>query len=68
MNCSEARSLVHAHLDGELDLVRQMEIDDHVRQCEACQAIYESQRALSSALKTDDLYFTAPASLQPRVT
>jgi len=67
MNCSEVRSLVHAHLDGELDLVRQVEIDDHVRQCEACQAIYESQRALSSALKTDGLYFTAPASLQRKV-
>jgi anti-sigma factor RsiW len=67
MNCSEVRSLLHAHLDGELDLMRQVEIDDHLRQCEACQAIYESQRAISSALKTDGLYFTAPVSLQRKV-
>jgi anti-sigma factor RsiW len=67
MNCSEVRSLVHAHLDGELDLVRQVEIDDHLRQCEACQAIYESQRAIRSALRTDGLYFTAPVSLQRKV-
>jgi anti-sigma factor RsiW len=67
MNCSDVRSLVHAHLDGELDLVRQLEIDDHLRQCEACQAIYESQRAIRSALRTDGLYFTAPVSLQRKV-
>jgi anti-sigma factor RsiW len=67
MNCSEVRSLVHAHLDGELDLMRQMEVDDHLRQCEACEAIHASQRAIRSALTADDLYFTAPISLQRKV-
>src|SRR5580765_3394401 len=67
MNCREVRDLVHASLDGELDLVRQIEIDDHLRQCQACQAIYESQRALQSALKADGLYFTAPARLERQV-
>ena len=67
MNCSEVQRLVHAHLDSELDLMRQVEIDDHLRQCQACQAIYESQRVLSSALKTDGLYFIAPATLQRKV-
>ena len=67
MNCREVRDLVHASLDGELDLVRQIEIDEHSRQCQACQAIYESQRALQSALKADGLYFTAPARLERQV-
>jgi anti-sigma factor RsiW len=67
MNCSDVRSLVHASLDGELDVIRQVEIDDHVRQCQACQAIYDSQRALQSALKADGVYFNAPAGLQRQV-
>ena len=67
MNCTDARNLVHAYLDGELDLMRQMEIDDHLRQCQACPPIYDSQRALQSALKEDGLYFTAPPRLQRQV-
>src|SRR5215831_5067806 len=67
MNCPDVRNLVHASLDGELDLVRQMEIDDHLRQCDACQTIYESQRALRSTLKADGLYFAAPADLERRI-
>jgi len=67
MNCPEVRNLVHASLDGELDLMRQMEIDDHLRQCDACQTIYESHVALRSALKADGVYFTAPADLERRI-
>jgi anti-sigma factor RsiW len=44
-----------------------MEIDDHLRQCDACQAIYESQGALRSALKADGVYFAAPAGLERRI-
>lgn len=67
MNCRDVRNLAHASLDGELDLVRQMEIDDHLRECDACQAIYESQRALRLTLKVDGLYYTAPAALERRI-
>jgi anti-sigma factor RsiW len=67
MNCREVRNLAHASLDGELDLVRQMAIDDHVRQCGACQTIYDSQRALRAALKADGVYFNAPADLERRI-
>ena len=67
MNCREVRNLAHASLDGELDLVRQVAIDDHVRQCGACQTIYDSQRALRAALKADGVYFNAPADLERRI-
>ena len=67
MNCSDVRNLVHASLDGELDLVRQMDIDDHLRQCTACQAIYESHAALRSALRADGVYFAAPPGLERRI-
>jgi len=67
MNCDDVRRLADAHHDGELDLMRQMDIDEHVGQCQACAAVYESHRALSSALAADPLYLTAPPSLRRRV-
>jgi anti-sigma factor RsiW len=67
VTCSDFRTFLHAHLDGELDLVRQVEIEDHLRTCDACSRIHQAQLALRSALKSDDLYFRAPAYLERKV-
>ncbi|MFY9552614.1 MAG: anti-sigma factor [Thermoanaerobaculia bacterium] len=67
MSCSESRTFLHAYLDGELDLVRQVEIEDHLRTCGACSRIHQAQLALRSALKSDELYFRAPAHLEQKV-
>jgi anti-sigma factor RsiW len=67
MTCNDVRNLVHAFLDGELDLVRQLEIEDHLGVCPACQTVYESQRAMGAALKADGVCFAAPAHLHRRV-
>jgi predicted anti-sigma-YlaC factor YlaD len=64
VTCSEFRTFLHAYLDGELDLVRQVEIEDHLRTCGACSRIHQAQLALRSALKSDELYFRAPAHLE----
>lgn len=67
MNCDDARALVDACVDGELDLVRQMEIDAHVEGCPSCGRIYGARRAMQSALRTSQLYFHAPAHLDRRI-
>jgi anti-sigma factor RsiW len=67
VSCSEFRTFLHAYLDSELDLVRQVEIEDHLRTCGACSRTYEAQLALRSALKSDDLYFRAPEHLERKV-
>jgi anti-sigma factor RsiW len=54
-------------MDGELDVVRHVEIEDHLRTCDACSQTYQKQLALRSALKSDELYFTAPAHLERQV-
>jgi anti-sigma factor RsiW len=65
--CSECRPVLHAFLDGELDLVRQVEIEDHLRTCSACSRIHQAQLALRSALKSGELYFRAPARLERKI-
>jgi len=67
MNCQEIAALKHAYADRELDLVRTTEIERHLSGCPACSQAYENIRALSSALKSSDLYFKAPAQLKQHI-
>ena len=67
MNCQEFETLKHAYADRELDLVRTTEIEQHLGGCRACSQAYENIRALSSALKSSDLYFKAPAQLKQHI-
>jgi len=67
VSCTEPRELVHAYLDGELDLVRSVEMEEHLRECGACAASYERLRALRAALSASGLRFAAPAAFVGRV-
>ena len=67
MNCAQIRNLLHAFLDGELDLVRHLEVEHHLAECTACAEEHDGLRALSTALKADALYFRAPPGLSERV-
>jgi anti-sigma factor RsiW len=64
MNCQEIKTLKHAYVDRELDLVRAGEIEHHLGGCRNCSQAYENIRTLGSALKSADLYFKAPAQLK----
>ena len=67
MDCREIQNLLDGYFDGELDLVRSLEIERHLQDCSACTRIYQNQKALHSTIKDDSLYFNAPANLQKRV-
>ena len=67
MNCQEAHSLIHPYLDGELDLVRSLEIEAHLNDCQACAQAYKELRSLHSAVSDNALRFEPPAALRNRV-
>lgn len=67
MNCAQIRNLLHAFVDGELDLVRHVEIEHHLVECSACAEEHEGLRSLGAALQTDGLYFRASPSLPDRI-
>jgi anti-sigma factor RsiW len=67
LTCDEIRPLLHGYVDGELDLVRSLEIERHLSGCPACAAALESHQALHSALQDASLYHRAPARLAARV-
>ena len=63
MSCQRAQELIHGYVDGELDLVRSLEVEQHIHECEICALAYRSQTTLRSSLKNDSLYYAAPEKL-----
>jgi anti-sigma factor RsiW len=65
--CQEAHRLIHPYLDGELDLVRSLEIEAHLKDCQTCTQAYNELRSLHSAVSDTALRFEPPAALRNRV-
>ena len=36
MSCQEVQDLLHGYMDGELDLVRTLDIERHLQDCSVC--------------------------------
>jgi anti-sigma factor RsiW len=67
MRCNDTQQLIGAYIDGELDLVRSLDVEGHLHECSMCSRDYESHRALHSAIRDGDFYFDAPAALEKRI-
>jgi anti-sigma factor RsiW len=67
VTCEEIRNLLSPYADGELDLVRGLEIERHLAGCLACAAALEQTRSLGARLAEAALYHQPPADLPDRV-
>jgi anti-sigma factor RsiW len=67
MNCRDALELVHGYIDGELDLVKSLEIEQHLGGCPACKVQYDRMRELGSGIRAHAVYHAAPPALRARV-
>ena len=67
MNCQETQNLLAGYFDGELDLVRSLEVERHLQACSVCTRVHQKNQVLRLAIADDSLYFKAPANLQKRV-
>ncbi|MBZ5626252.1 MAG: anti-sigma factor [Acidobacteriia bacterium] len=67
MNCREAQALLGAYVDGELDLVRSLDAEAHVRECPACSAALERLHALHTAVSCHAPYYDAPPELHRKL-
>jgi anti-sigma factor RsiW len=61
---AEAKVLMQAALDGELDAVTQFRFDAHLAACPGCTAEHARLKALSTAIHTQATRHTAPAALR----
>jgi anti-sigma factor RsiW len=67
VKCQQARTLIHAYVDGEIDLVRALAIERHVYTCDDCARAHRDLLALRSAIASGAPYHQAPADLTTRI-
>jgi anti-sigma factor RsiW len=67
MTREEGNRLLHAHIDGGLDVVKTLELEAHLVQNPFMRAACERLRDLSAAVRDKADYYAAPASLKARV-
>lgn len=67
MNCKDVRRLLQSYSDSELDLVRHVEMEEHLRSCAECAEQEKNLKSLRSALSSSSQYYHAPAALRARI-
>ena len=67
MRCPETQTLIHGYVDGELDLIKCLEIEQHLEACPTCAQAHAGLQAVRVAVQNSSLYFQAPAGLATRV-
>lgn len=67
MNCKEIETLIDGYLDGELDLVRSIDLERHLHDCTKCGALHASRNVLSRAVQSPELRYLPPRDLERRV-
>ncbi len=67
MDCRDTRDLLHPYSDGELDLVRHVQVEQHLAGCGECAARERDLRVLREAVAAGVPYHRAPDSLRARL-
>jgi anti-sigma factor RsiW len=67
MNCDESKLLLDAYADGELDLVRHIELEAHVKACPACLRRFEEIDALRTRIRDSLPRFPASQQLRAKI-
>jgi anti-sigma factor RsiW len=65
--CKDLQALIQGYADGELSLAESLEIEDHLRSCDACARSVENIRALRGAFKDSALYHEIPSGLERKI-
>ena len=67
MICEDACRLMGAYVDGELDLVRSLEIEAHLHDCQICDQAYQEFCNLDAAIRVTALRFEPTKAFRDRV-
>jgi len=64
MNCEEIQPLIGGYFDGEMDLVRSLEIERHLESCADCAKLLGNLQGLRTALQAAQLHERVPERLR----
>lgn len=67
LNCQESQKLFDGYIDGELDLVKNLEIEQHLKDCPSCARAKKNLLELRSAFADESFYFKPSTQFQKRI-
>lgn len=67
MDCHETQRLLHAYVDGELDLLTSLEVERHLQACSACAQAHARLEAVRTAVRSGAPAFRPPLGLEDRL-
>jgi len=67
VDCDELEELLHGYLDGELDLVRSLQIERHLEGCLGCAGALGQLKRLRETLQEPALYHRSGPGLRERI-
>jgi len=67
VDCKETQELLSGYFDHELDLMRSVEVENHLQECVACSEKLKVYQELSNTAGDPSLYYKAPANLRNQV-
>jgi anti-sigma factor RsiW len=67
VRCRDAQTLIESYVDGELDVVHTVEIEQHLGDCLICLPIHQDTLELRSRIREEVPYFRASPDLQQRI-
>lgn len=67
MICKETETFMDGYLDGELDLVRSIELERHLRDCPLCAQFHKDRITLHASMRAGSLRYQAPEALRKSV-
>jgi anti-sigma factor RsiW len=68
MDCEQAKILIDAYIDNELDVANSLEVERHIRDCKSCSAGYKNYLVIQSVFKDENMYFSPPPDLKKKIT
>ncbi|MDD5200399.1 MAG: anti-sigma factor [Terrimicrobiaceae bacterium] len=67
MNCQEITQWIHPYADDELDLAKTLDVEQHIKACEACDAAHRQILALRVALRQPGVAPGVPSALKRNI-
>jgi anti-sigma factor RsiW len=67
MDCNEARRLLEAYVDGEMELTRQLDLEAHLAGCTACKKAAETATKFRYTMHMNMPVYKAPPELKAKV-
>ncbi len=66
-SCADIQATLPCYIDGELDALTNLEIEQHLQHCVVCSLTYKADQTLQRAIQTGAPYYSAPANLRKRI-